>query len=35
MTLLFFFISLPSLRDNDVKVPNFTFCGGREHLLNF
>ena len=24
----FFF---PSLHDYDVKVPNFTFCGGREH----
>ena len=22
--------SLPSLHDFDVKVPNFTFCGGRE-----
>ena len=26
-----FFASLPSLHDYDVKVPNFTFCGGREH----
>ena len=24
-------ISLPSLHDYDVKMPNFTFCGGREH----
>ena len=23
--------SLPSLFDYDVKLPNFTFCGGREH----
>ena len=27
----FLFISLPSLHDYDVKMPNFTFCGGREH----
>ena len=20
-----------SLHDNNVKIPNFTFCGGREH----
>ena len=26
----FFYISLPSLHDYDVKFPNFTFCGGRE-----
>ena len=25
------YISLPSLHDYDVKLPNFTFCGGREH----
>ena len=25
------FFSLPSLRDYDVEVPNFTFCGGRKH----
>ena len=24
-------ISLPSLHDHDVKLPNFTFCGGQEH----
>ena len=24
-------ISLPSLHDYDVKMSNFTFCGGREH----
>ena len=24
-------ISLASLHDYDVKIPNFTFCGGREH----
>ena len=27
----FLYVSLPSLHDNDVKVPNFTFSGGREH----
>ena len=28
----FLFISLPlSLHDNDVKIPNFTFWGGRKH----
>ena len=27
----FLYISLPSLHDYDVKFPNFTFCGGREH----
>ena len=27
----FLYISLPSLHDYDVKMPNFTFCGGREH----
>ena len=26
----FLYISLPSLYDHNVKVPNFTFCGGRE-----
>ena len=26
-----FFFSLPSLHDYDVKMPNFTFFGGREH----
>ena len=24
-------ISLASLHDYDVKIPNFTFCGGREY----
>ena len=24
-------ISSPSLHDHDVKIPNFTFCGEREH----
>ena len=24
-------ISLPSLHDHNVKMPNFTFCGRREH----
>ena len=27
----FLYISLPSLLDYDVKIPNFTFFGGREH----
>ena len=27
----FLYISLPSLYDYDVKIPSFTFCGGREH----
>ena len=27
----FLYISLPSLHDYSVKVPNFTFCRGREH----
>ena len=27
----FMYISLPSLHYYDVKMPNFTFCGGREH----
>ena len=27
----FVYISLPSLHDYDVKMPNFTFCGEREH----
>ena len=27
----FLYISLPSLYDYDLKMPNFTFCGGREH----
>ena len=27
----FWYISLPSLHDYDVKVANFTFCRGREH----
>ena len=27
----FLYISLPSLQDYDVKMPNFTFYGGREH----
>ena len=30
-TLFFLYISLPSLHDYDVKIPNFTFSGGREH----
>ena len=31
----FFYISLPSLHDYDVKMPNFTFSGGREQRLSF
>ena len=31
----FLYISLPSLHDYDVKVPNFTFCGGRERKTTF
>ena len=27
----FLYISLPSLHDYDVEMPNFTFCGEREH----
>ena len=27
----FLHISLPSLHGYDVKMPDFTFCGGREH----
>ena len=27
----FLYIPLPSLHDNDVKMPNFTFCGQGEH----
>ena len=27
----FLYISLPSLHDYDVNLPNFTFCQGREH----
>ena len=27
----FLYISLLSLHDYDVKLPNLTFCGGREH----
>ena len=27
----FLYISLQSLYNYDVKMPNFTFCGGREH----
>ena len=27
----FLYISLPSQHDYVVKIPNFTFCGGREH----
>ena len=28
---LFLYIYLPSLHDYDVKMPNFTFSGGRKH----
>ena len=30
-TSRFFHISLPSSHDYDMKLPNFTLCGGREH----
>ena len=30
-TTLFLYISLPSLPNYNVKVPEFTFCRGREH----
>ena len=29
----FLYISLPSLHDYDVKMPNFTFYGGRKQAL--
>ena len=28
---LFLHISLPTLHDHDMNIPNFTFCGGRDH----
>ena len=28
---LFLYITLSSLHDNDMKMPNFTFCGERDH----
>ena len=28
-------ISSPSLHDHDVKIPNFTFCGEREHKTQY
>ena len=31
MHYTFLYISLPSLHDYDVKMPNFTFCEGHEH----
>ena len=31
----FLYISLPSLHDYDVKVPNFTFCREREQKTTF
>ena len=27
----FWYFCFPSLHDNNVRVPNFTFCRGREH----
>ena len=27
----FWYISLPTLHEYDVKMPIFTFCGGRKH----
>ena len=32
---VFLYISLPSLHDYDVKIPNFSFCEGREHGNGF
>ena len=32
-SIAFLYIPLPSLHDYDVKLPNFTFCGGREHKI--
>ena len=29
------FFSLPSMHDYDVKMPNFTFCGGHEQKTTF
>ena len=31
----FLYISLPSLHDYNVKLPNFTFCRGREQKTTF
>ena len=31
----FLLISLPSMHDYDVKMPNFTFCGGHEQKTTF
>ena len=31
----FLYISLPPLHDYNVKLPNFTFCRGREQKKNF
>ena len=28
----FLYTCFPSLNDYDVKMPNFTFCGRREHM---
>ena len=30
---LFLYISLPSLHDHDVKMPNFTFYAGRKQAM--
>ena len=30
---VFLYISLPSLQDYHVKMPNFTFCGGRKQAM--
>ena len=29
----FFYISLPSLQDYDLQMPNFTFYGGRKQAM--
>ena len=31
----FFVLFSPSLHDYDVKIPNFTFCRGREHRTTY
>ena len=33
--ICFLYISLLSLHDYDVKLPNFTFCGGRDEKIFF
>ena len=33
-TMFFLYIFLPSLHDHNVKMPNFTFHGGRKQATN-